>query len=134
MAIMLDAMFGIIMGMKVRGDAARAAVQELGMLGHKRRDAADAAADVDADAFCVERSGDAAVGHGLAGRRHRKMGVDIAVQDVQLFHVLPRVKVAHLGGELDGIVGGVEFCDRADAARAGAKGVPERWGRRCRRG
>ena len=96
------------------------------MLGHKRGDAADAAADVDADALCVERSGDAAVSHGLAGRRHRKMGIDIAVQDVQLFHVLLGVKVAHLGGELDGIVRGVEFCDRADAARAGAKGVPER--------
>ena len=112
-------------GDKVGGHAAGALFQQLLMLRHEGGDAADAGADVDAEALAVHGAGDAAVLHGLHSGGHGKLGVDIAVHHVQLFHVVLGLKVPDLSGHLDLVVGGIELGDGADAALAGDEGIPE---------
>ena len=108
------------------GDFPRSFFEQLLMLIHEGLDAADAGADVDADAVFIHRADDAALFHGLCGSCHRELGVDITVQDIHLFHVCARIEISYFGCHLDFIVGGVKLCDRSDPAAALFNVFPER--------
>ena len=113
-------------GDKVGGHPAGAALHELGVLRGEGVDAADAGAKIDAHTLGGISAQEAALLHGLAGRAHGVLGVEVAAQGLGLLHIGAGIEVPDLGGQLGLIVGGVEPGDGADAVAAVGQGVPKR--------
>src|SRR5215471_6458027 len=101
---------------KERRDLARTAFEESPMFALDDVESADAGADVDADAFVDSRSDfEAARLHRFL--RRSKGEVDEAAHFLGIFFLdeLQRVEVLNLGGDLAGMIGGVELRNLRDA-------------------
>ena len=98
----------------------------VGVLALDDVEAADAGADVDADAVGdLRRDLEAGVLHGLVGGGQGE--VDEAAHLAGLFFVdeEERIEVLDLGGEADGVAGEIEGLDLGHAALAGQQAFPD---------
>ncbi len=108
-----------------RRNLPRAAGVELGALLDEGLHAADAGADIDAEALRRDLARDAAVLHRLGGRGHCVLAVKVGPAEHGLFHIIFRMEVPDLGGQLHLVAGSVELGDGTDSVFARNQAVPE---------
>ena len=105
-------------GHKQRRHAARALLTEFRQLTFDGFDAADAGAEVHAEALPLHAAHDAALLHSLCGRRNGILGIAVGTQLLGFIHILAHIEVFHLCRQFCFEIACIEAADLGDAVNA----------------